>query len=828
MKREIFMKQLWFAFMVSGGKSGYFWFHLSDGQNSNANRMQFHITTKKLILSIIINKKLQVYPEQTHMISQANLLSRTNNPNQTKDITYHVQKKPSKGRLVTRIKQQVLPVVSFTQADINDGKIYYQHEHFMQTTEDTDQFVFEVNTVYAETVKNQVFNIAISYSSQSNHGKIRMKGLTLAEGDQTILSQSNLDISTYVRQLEASGKVVTAMYSLVTIPKHGTLSWRGGGALRVGSNFTQEYINLKRIAYHHDDSESRNDSFSFLVYLDMKYGSSEEMQILEETFPIEINPVNDEPFYFLPDNPVIEVTEGAYEVVDDKVLKIVDNDSPPERLWYEVQTQPNNGILAFRAASNRPIKTFTQKDVNDGDIVFTQSGPPLPSFIELNITDGKFPRQLVTVAVSVLTLSLDMATNAAIYIPQASTSVYISGSQLDVTTNGERNKILYTITRPPSHGQIFVKSYPVTTFTQQDLDNKHEVMYAQNDLNFPNDRFYCDISYIGSDLILKNKMISISVKPFVKQNPVQLSKENQTAITLHSLDARGLANLTGSIPHYKIIHQPKFGIIVNVVRRKRDVQIGYRQVEEFTHRDIKNRRIFYVFNRPVQGQSEDRMTYLLTARGVQPALGDVVFNLPNGNVINGSKVDSGGSREVVSPSVRNDFIIILAILIPLCVVVILGIIIVYLLWRKRRYQNYDRPTDMQKNQLRPEISGPIPLNQPHVHIEPNENTSDDEHSLVYEHHNYYNVPMVTRNVSQDSISDSHEYNNIGTASYSQAEVSATVPECKVTPLGDLNLRDSMVSQSSVDLFDWSVMDDPELLQYCRTTAPVLKDSQYWV
>ncbi|XP_062617524.1 chondroitin sulfate proteoglycan 4-like [Saccostrea cucullata] len=816
------------VFVHEGGNSGSFWYHLSDGQNSNANRMQFLITTRKLVLTVVNNKPLQVHPEQIQRITTDHLLSRTNNPNQTKDITYHVPVKPEKGRLITRINNRVVPVVSFTQKDINDGQIYYQHESVMLSIEDTDKFVFEVNTVYAETVKNQVFNIAISYSSQSNRGKIRLRKLTLAEGDQKILSKSNLDISTYVRQLEASGRVVSAMYSLVNVPKHGTLTWRGGNALRELSNFTQEYINLNRIVYHHDDSESRNDSFSFLVYLDMKYGSSEEIQILEETFPIEINPVNDEPFYFVPDNPVLEVTEGGSTVVDARVLKMVDKDSPPERLWYEVQTQPNNGILSFQADPQRLITAFTQKDVDDGDIIFTQKGPPLPSFLELKITDGKFPRKSVTVAVSVVSLTLEIVTNATINIPQASTSVYITRSQLDIRTNGEREKIEYTITRPPSHGQIYLKTYPVTTFTQLDIDNDHEVMYVQNDLNFPNDRFFCDISYQGSEFILRNKLISVSVKPFVKQKPIQLSKENQTAITLQSLDARGLANVTGSIPHYKIIHQPKYGIIVSVVRRKRDVQSGYMPVEEFTHRDIENRKIFYIFNRPVRGQSEDRMTYLLTAKGVQPALGQLVFNLPHSSGINGSNVDGVGTREVVSPSVRNDFVLILAILIPLCVIVILGVIIVYLLWRKRRYPNYTPPSDMHKNRLRPEISGPIPLNQPHVHIEPNENASDDEHSLVYEHHNYYNVPVVRRNVSEDSISDSHEYSNVGATSQNQTEVSATVPECKVTPLGDLNLRDSIVSRSSVDLFDWSVMDDPELLQYCRTSAPVLKDSQYWV
>lgn len=164
------------------------------------------------------------------------------------------------------------------------------------------------------------------------------------------------------------------------------------------------------------------------------------MQILEETFPIEIESVNDQPFHFVPRNPVIEVTEGGSKTVDDSVLKLVDDDSPPERLWYEVNTRPNNGILAFKADHQRPIKTFTQEDVDGGNIIFTQTGPPIPSFIELNITDGKFPRQTVTVAVSVVSLTLEMIKNDTIYIPQASTSVYITQEQLDSKTNGDRKK----------------------------------------------------------------------------------------------------------------------------------------------------------------------------------------------------------------------------------------------------------------------------------------------------------------------------------------------------------------------------------------------------
>lgn len=36
---------------------------------------------------------------------------------------------------------------------------------------------------------------------------------------------------------------------------------------------------------------------------------------------------------------------------------------------------------------------------------------------------------------------------------------------------------------------------------------------------------------------------------------------------------------------------------MNTVRRKRDVEVGYLEVEEFIYTDIEYRRIYYVINR---------------------------------------------------------------------------------------------------------------------------------------------------------------------------------------------------------------------------------------
>lgn len=89
-----------------------------------------------------------------YLIIQVYLFSRINNSDQSKDIIYYIQVKSDKGRLVIRKNQQVISVVFFIQNDVNDGKIYYQYESFMQIVEDSDKFVFEVNTVYVNIVKN--------------------------------------------------------------------------------------------------------------------------------------------------------------------------------------------------------------------------------------------------------------------------------------------------------------------------------------------------------------------------------------------------------------------------------------------------------------------------------------------------------------------------------------------------------------------------------------------------------------------------------------------------------------------------------------------------
>jgi hypothetical protein len=186
--------------------------------------------------------------------------------------------------------------------------------------------------------------------------------------------------------------------------------------------------------------------------------------------------------------------------------------------------------------------------------------------------------------------------------------------------------------------------------------------------------------------------------------------------------------------------------------------------------------------------------------------------------------------EVVEPDVKSDFVIVLAILIPLFVLLVIVVLVIYFLWRRHRHQEYNPPANQTKR-LRPSISGPIALEQPHVHIEPQQEMSlcsDDDMSLADDHPNYYNLPPPRANRNE-------EYRLI-THSDGKSEVGAKVPQCKVTLLAD-SVDDesasrmsgySVRSDTSTELFEWSSLMDPEILQHCRTTNPVLRDNQYWV
>lgn len=85
-----------------------------------------------------------------------------------------------------------------------------------------------------------------------------------------------------------SGTPRTIIYTVADAPNHGQLRLNST-TLRVGSTFSQADINVGRLSYQHDGSETASDAFDYTVR------GTNRTSLPRQTFSIEVAPVNDPP-----------------------------------------------------------------------------------------------------------------------------------------------------------------------------------------------------------------------------------------------------------------------------------------------------------------------------------------------------------------------------------------------------------------------------------------------------------------------------------------------------------------------------------------------------
>lgn len=771
-----------------------------------------------------------------------------------------------------------LEVRSFTQGEVNEGKIFYKHSGYLRGWFEKDNFMFEVATLYANTLKHETFDISVSYGNLNKENRdqlILVSGFEVKEGGEAFLTRENLDVTEFIRKLASIGKQVTVNYILNSLPEHGTLVMDGADMM-IGSRFDQRDIINEEIKYTHDDSDSKVDVFEFSLDIRTRdqpgVNGEHNPTKLATFFNISIISVNDQPFHLLTKSPSIHVIQGFSANITQNDLKTVDKDTPPENIVYNIVTGPNNGRVSFRDDLEMSVQRFTQDDINKNRTVFIHDGSRDAGAFYFSVSDGRFKPYYKIMNIRVIPIALQMVTKETVIIIQAESSVYISVANLDATTNGKREQIHYNVTQEPKHGKLFVGNYEVVQFTQEDIDNKL-LLYIQTDMSSGSDAFTFNAYVPDSDAKVAEQNIDIVVIPLVKQKmpSFNVPAGNQVAITTLALDASELAALTRSNPSYTIADGLRYGKIEKLTRGKRDLSKNdrYRTVSDFTHEDVVYSRIFYTAQQMIATSDMlDNFTYVLRADNVQPARGVFIINLqpsendsqykpihPQAGVT--VKSSSGGERNenedievskgnntevskekgVINPSISTDKVVIPVVVSFVVIIIIIVLIIVVL--RRYRSRQHEQLVVKQAPRPRPFISGPLQLEQPNVHIEPQQSVSpasDDDHALVTDG-KYSNIPVI--NVMADEQEPVSETKSLKSAprspDLSRAEVSSTVPSCKVIPLienedhGTKSPIGSEKSSISADLFnfDWTLLD-PELLQHCRTTNPVLRKNQYWV
>ncbi|KAM6156738.1 chondroitin sulfate proteoglycan 4-like [Erethizon dorsatum] len=284
--------------------------------------------------------------------------------------------------------------LSFTQQDVDDGKILY-----VQTASAQKQDRFFLDVINGSQV---VSAVEILLDIVPKLIPLEVRNFTVQEGGSKALLEDYLKIpSKYFEGLDCE-------FVLLEPPKHGYVESSHFPRVKL-MKFTRKQVENESIFYVHDDSETLLDNFTI-------FANSSELgkQSLPHTLSVTIESVNDEA-PVITANKILQVWLNSVTEITRSDLCAEDADSSLQDLVYWV-TPPSNGHLALKSSPGQSIQNFTQAQINAGQLVFAHSGAMSGGFY-FQVTDGLnfAPQQIFSITAQALIISLEVNRGLSIF-----------------------------------------------------------------------------------------------------------------------------------------------------------------------------------------------------------------------------------------------------------------------------------------------------------------------------------------------------------------------------------------------------------------------------
>lgn len=226
---------------------------------------------------------------------------------------------------------------TFTQADIDAGKLSYLHDG--SETPAADSFGFTVSDGAGGSIAATSFAIAITAVNDAP-AIAANTGTSVGEGGSRTLTTAMLSAT------DADDTAAQLRYTLVALPAHGTLKL-SGSALAAGGSFTQDDLANGRVAYLHDGSETTSDGFTFSL------SDGAGATLPDAGFALAITPADDAPQLATGATAALAYTENDGAVVVAPGLTLGDADTPgfgAATVTISANYQSGQDRLAFTAA----------------------------------------------------------------------------------------------------------------------------------------------------------------------------------------------------------------------------------------------------------------------------------------------------------------------------------------------------------------------------------------------------------------------------------------------------------------------------------------------
>lgn len=449
-------------------------------------------------------------------------------------------------------------------------------------------------------------------------------GLWVPEGQRAEITRAALDASNLLASVPLPQRPEhNVLFQITQFPTRGQLLVSEEPLHAGQPHFLQSELAAGQLVYAHGGSGTQPDGFRFRAHLQGPAGASLAGPQTSEAFTITVRDVNERPPRPQASVP-LRLTRGSRAPISRAQLSVVDPDSTPGEIEYRVQQAPHNGFLSLAGSGAGLVSRFTQADVDAGRLAFVANGSSVAGIFHLSMSDGASPPLAVSLAVDVLPSTIEVQLQAPLEVPQALGRSSLSQQQLQVVSDREEPDAMYRITQGPWYGHLLVGGRPAAAFSQVQVD-QGEVVFVFTNFSSSHDHFSVLALARGANA---SATVNVTVRALLRLWSGGPWPQG-TTLRLDStvLDASELANHTGSVPRFRLLAGPRHGRVVRVPPDRTEPR-GSQLVEQFTQQDLEDGRLGLEVGRP-EGRSPssagDSLTLELWARGVPPAVASLDF-----------------------------------------------------------------------------------------------------------------------------------------------------------------------------------------------------------
>lgn len=481
---DINQEQIYFIH-DQNGENGEIVFYVTDGIHNTTEQI-LYVVSNPVTLEVDRNEFLHVFPLNRKQILPEQLHFKCSD--QDREIRYIVTVGPQMGRLIYEYTDSgyTNEVTEFTQQDVENGRIFYEHTSPMVELKTNDSFFFDVAAPFANSLVYQIFNIDISVSSGGLLRFLPVSRIVVDEGD---LAPIKLDLSKVLEYLETRAGIFSPELYIETYqPSNGIIKTMDSRKDVTKFSLSDFYSN--KVFYHHDHSDTIDDKIAMAVYL-----LPGNIFLCNITIPVTINPINDQPFYLVTTSPRISVIEGENKTITNADLLTEDADTTAIGIVYEIISKPMQGILLKISDEGYPQdiitygNQFTQADINENRIIYTHTGNPQSTTFHFKVSDGEFKPAYETFTIKILPIQIFTGEPAQpIRVQQGSNSGVLESNHVSIDTNVQKSKLMYNITKLPNGGVLNNNHKQIFRFNQRQLEDG-VIQYVQSDMTRSNDSF---------------------------------------------------------------------------------------------------------------------------------------------------------------------------------------------------------------------------------------------------------------------------------------------------------------------------------------------------